>query len=95
MTSSNELEKKAIDNLSTLFDDHQLPVSVNDVKLWLEQKVKYLLDHDFNALVNILYRIDVYESKAKQCFGQENSQIAKCLANLIWERQMQKFQNLK
>jgi hypothetical protein len=58
--------------------------------LWLERQVKDLLDHDFNRLVNLLYRIDVFESKAKHCFGQPNAEIARCLAALIWERQLQK-----
>lgn len=88
-----DLELKAAQNLSDLFDDSHLPVRVSEIKQWLEAKVKYLLDHDFNALVNLLYRIDVYESKAKTCFGQPNSEIAKCLADLIWERQMQKYKN--
>lgn len=90
---SEEIELKAAQNLSALFDGSSLPVKTGDILLWLEEKVKYLLDHDFNALVNLLYRIDVYESKAKTCFGQPNAEIAKCLANLIWERQMQKYKN--
>jgi hypothetical protein len=60
---------------------------------WLEEKVQYMLEQDFNALVNLLYRIDVYESKAKECFGKQNREIAKCLAGLIWERQLQKAKN--
>lgn len=90
---NEDTELLAAQNLSTLFDDSHLPVNVSEIKLWLEAKVKYLLDHDFNALVNILYRIDVYESKAKTCFGKPNTEIARCLANLIWERQMQKYKN--
>lgn len=57
---------------------------------WLTQKVKYLLDNDFNTLVNMLYRIDVFESKAKTCFGKSNDEIAICLAQLIFERQLEK-----
>lgn len=90
MEESTAIEQYAIEQTSALFDNNALPVSVAEVKRWLSEQLMYLLNHDFNKLVNLLYRIDVYESKAKTCFGKTNHEIADCLAELIWERQMEK-----
>jgi hypothetical protein len=80
----------AIESTKAIFGE-DIDLVAEDVLLaWLEQKLADMLDHDFNGLVNLLYRIDVYESKAKTCFGKQNREIAKCLAQLIWERQLQK-----
>lgn len=90
MEESTAIEQYAIEQTGALFDNEALPVSVAEAKRWLSEQVMYLLNHDFNRLVNLLYRIDVYESKAKMCFGKANNEIATCLAELIWERQMEK-----
>lgn len=90
MEESTAIEQYAIEQTGALFDNSSLPVSVAELKRWLSEQVMYLLNHDFNRLVNLLYRIDVYESKAKTCFGKANHEIADCLAELIWERQMEK-----
>lgn len=87
---SDKPEKLAIVSMQTLFGAELTLSDVREAQAWLEQKIEYMLQHDFNGLVNLLYRIDVYENKAKACFGKENKEIAKCLAGLIWERQMQK-----
>lgn len=83
-----EIEKQAAEYTLQLFGADS--TAVDNVRNWLTARVAYLLNNDFNALVNLLYRIDVYESKAKSCFGQPNDKIAECLAQLIWERQIQK-----
>ncbi len=90
METPQEHETYAAEQIGLLFNAEHLPVLSTDIKLWLEEQVYHLLNHDFNKLVNILYRIDVYESKAKQCFGKQNKDIAKCLSELIWERQIEK-----
>ncbi|HEY1048055.1 MAG TPA: hypothetical protein VGF79_16565 [Bacteroidia bacterium] len=92
MSDSDNLQQYAIDSTKQLFAVDSLPLDTQQIIIWLEDKVYELLNKDFNALVNLLYRIDVYESKAKQCFGKENREIAKCLAQLIWDRQMEKAQ---
>lgn len=85
-----ELIKFAIGSTKNLFTAEDLAMNEEALKLWLVKQVKDMLDHDFNGLVNLLYRIDVFESKAKNCFGRQNHEIAECLAGLIWERQLQK-----
>lgn len=83
-------EALAIAGIHNLFGSEAVLTDTDYAMLWLEKKIEDMLKYDFNGLVNLLYRIDVYESKAKLCFGQPNQDIAKCLAALIWERQMQK-----
>lgn len=90
MVDEKQVIQKAIEYTAELLNESNMPVSQNDVRFWLEERVLHLLNNDFNALVNLLYRIDVYESKAKTCFGKQNREIAECLAELIWERQMEK-----
>jgi hypothetical protein len=60
-----------------------------EAKRWLSEQIMYLLNHDFNKLVNLLYRIDV--TRVPICFGKTNHEIADCLAELIWERQWKKL----
>lgn len=85
-----DLIKRAMAGSSLLFGNEEQVMEKELFMTWLREKVQDLLDHDFNRLVNLLYRIDVYESKAKECFGKSNKEIAVCLAELIWERQLQK-----
>ena len=87
---NNEFENYAIENTFQLFGEEPEQMDVYSLKEWLEKKVFELLNHDFNKLVNLLYRIDVYESKAKECFGKQNKEITKCLSAVIWERQCEK-----
>jgi hypothetical protein len=85
-----DLIPHAIQSTKAIFNADAELVGEDVLLVWLEEKVANMLDHDFNGLVNLLYRIDVYESKAKTCFGKQNKDIARCLAQLIWERQLQK-----
>lgn len=87
---SEEYTAYAVQSSMLLFVADAEPLDKQQLMWWLEGQVKDLLDRDFNRLVNLLYRIDVSERKAKHCFGQSNAGIAKCLAELIWERQLQK-----
>ena len=62
---------------------------------WLEEflttKVNYLLDHDFNHLLNALYRIDIPEEITKGVLQlSQNSQIARNIAKAIIKREKQK-----
>lgn len=83
-------EALAIKSALTLFGSEDIISGKENILDWLEEQVFVLLNSDFNKLVNILYRIDVYETRAKECFGKQNKEIARCLALLIWERQMEK-----
>lgn len=88
------MEKKLVDNAIQhsvdVIDQSLMSLDEATFILKLEAYVLDMLQHDFNALVNLLYRIDVPEKSSKACFGQDNHMIAKCLADLIWQRQLQK-----
>lgn len=88
------------ENISSVFNRFglNLPLSPNDVenlsqlKIYLTEKLKDLLDNNFNLLVNTLYRIDVNEQKLNELFGSKNrGSIPSVLADLIIERQLQKI----
>ena len=56
------------------------------------EKVSFLLDNNYDFLVNTLYRIDVSESKLREVFsGKDRQNIPEVLADLIIERQLQKI----
>ena len=55
----------------------------------LSRAVEYLIDKDFEKLMQILYRIDVSETKVKLAFGLEHN-VAYEIALLIVEREEQK-----
>jgi hypothetical protein len=55
------------------------------------EKINQLILHDFNALVNILYRMDVSEQKLKKMLQQNtNEDAAAVIASMIIEREAQK-----
>jgi hypothetical protein len=56
--------------------------------------INELINNDFNALVQILYRIDVDEKKLKQLLKEsKDSDTASIIADLIVERQLQKIKS--
>lgn len=53
-----------------------------------------LINHDFQKLVNILYRVDVNEKKLKQLLKENpGSDAGRIIAELIIERQIQKIKS--
>ena len=73
----------------------QLPGSVmemQDAENFLADKMNKLIRDDFNHLVQVLYRIDVNETKLKQVLKDNpNEDAGKIIARLIIERQQQKM----
>ena len=60
---------------------------------WLAGEIRFLIDQDFQKLMNILYRIDVNEDKTKMAFGTNDP--ANEIAKLIIERELQKIESRK
>jgi hypothetical protein len=60
---------------------------------WLAGEIAVLLDRDFQRLLNILYRIDINESKVKLAFTADKP--AWEIAGLIIERELQKVESMK
>lgn len=66
---------------------------LEEFKKYLIEKLKDMLDNNFNLLVNTLYRIDISEQKLSELFsGKNRENIPEKLAEMIIERQLQKIQ---
>ena len=60
----------------------------------LYKLVEHLLSHDFNRLINSLYRIDVSEEKLKAALAISPNP-AQTISEMIWERELQKVEYRK
>lgn len=70
--------------------------SHNEIRNALVDHINYLINHDFEKLVFILYRIDVNEKKMKELLADQNGENAAMLiTDLIIERQLQKIEGRK
>ena len=66
-------------------------INFDELKKYLIEKLSYLLDHKYDKLLSILYKIDVSEEKLAELFsGTNRDSIPGSLAELIIERQLQK-----
>lgn len=77
----------------------QVNPNSNDIDGFVEElsiKINELINTDFEKLVQLLYRVDVDESKLKKML-QENAgtDAGKMIALLLIERQQQKLQSKK
>lgn len=58
---------------------------------WLTPRIQYLLDHAFEKLLQLMYRIDIAETHFQQALGHPNpDEIASSIARLVIERQLYK-----
>ena len=61
---------------------------------FLLKLVEHLMTHDFNRLLNSLYRIDVSEAKLKMALAESDNP-AQTVAQMIWDRELQKVETRK
>jgi len=66
-------------------------ISTDQLTDMLAGHINDLIDRDFNKLVNLLYRIDVNESRLRQMLNENAHDAGKIIAGLIIERQLQKI----
>ena len=58
----------------------------------VHETIQYLIAHDFQKLVEVLYRIDVDERKLKRILSDnKDKDAAIIIGDLIIERQVEKF----
>lgn len=70
--------------------------SYQEILAKLTPVVNHLLDTDMNALMNILYRIDVSENKLKQVLSTTEPHLVGLeVSKLILDRQMEKIETRK
>ena len=71
-------------------------VPPGDLRNKLISYINELINHDFNGLVQLLYRIDVNEKRLKELLKQnEIADAAIIIADLIISRQLQKIESKK
>lgn len=69
-------------------------ISFDELRSALATHITYLIGHDFEKLVFLLYRIDVDEIKMRMLLEQKAGEdTAGPLADLIIERQLQKIRS--
>lgn len=65
---------------------------LEEFRKYLSDKMKDMLDKNYNLLINTLYRIDISEKKLSELFSAKNKEsIPQKLADLIIERQIEKI----
>lgn len=86
---SISLPDKIIEVTNTLQVD-----SLNEVRDKLILLINELINKDFQALVQLLYRVDVNENKIRLYLNQKtNEDAASVLADLVIERQLEKIKS--
>jgi len=66
------------------------------VQLRVKEKVEEMLQHDFQGLITLLYRVDVNENKLKEMLeSRKGADAADIISALIIERQVQKAKSRK
>jgi hypothetical protein len=65
---------------------------LEELKKFLSEKIKMLLDEKYDSLINLLYRIDIDDKKIEEVFSKvKKDNIPGSIADLIIERQLQKI----
>lgn len=65
---------------------------LEEFRKYLTEKMKDMLDKNYNLLINTLYRIDISEKKLAELFSAKNKEsIPQKLADIIIERQIEKI----
>jgi len=68
------------------------PTDLTKLYAELVEHINHMLQHDFDRLLGILYRIDVSETRLRYLLQSEpDTDAATLIANLIIERQWQKI----
>lgn len=71
-------------------------ISAEQLRTMLAEHLTGLIQHDFEKLVSLLYRIDVSEKKLRTLLDQQKGEnAAGLIADLIIERQLQKIESRK
>jgi len=91
MIPLNELVTVINDSLGVALKEN---LSRDQIKERLTEYINDLIDHNFNKLVNLLYKIDVSESRLKRLLDKTSGNNAgDIIAELIIERQIEKIKS--
>ena len=81
------------------FGLENIPVELTDkeqqyeaLKKLLSKRIAEMIDHEFDGFVNLLYRIDINESKVKEALSEQPfSKGVEKVADMIIQRQLEKI----
>jgi hypothetical protein len=91
MTENNDLIKELNSDLPVLIPVESSSAQIKEV---LIASINELIAKDLNQLLNILYRLDVSESRLRQMLKEhEQEDAATIVAALIIERQLKKIKS--
>jgi hypothetical protein len=89
--SENDLTEIINQELGLLLPEK---ISADEMRRRLSIHINYLIEHDFQKLVSVLYRVDVNEKKLKHLLKENIDEDAGLIiADLIIERQLQKIKS--
>jgi uncharacterized protein YwgA len=92
-TINKDLVPALNDSLEISLPDN---IQLEELKQKLALHINHLINHNFEKLVSLLYRIDVNENKIRQLLKQkEGENAAGLIADQIIERQLQKIESRK
>lgn len=70
------------------------PKDLQDLEQQLANYINYLIQSDFNRLVQLLYRIDISEARIKQLLQlNPQEEAGKLIAQVMIERQLEKLKS--
>jgi hypothetical protein len=91
------LSRPVIASASSHFDLETRTGEENDFARFREaliDRISFLLDHDFERLLGLLYRVDVSEEKAKRMLAENPERpVAEVFADLVIERETEKVKS--
>jgi hypothetical protein len=89
--NKNNLVETINSELGLLLPDK---ITAEEMRSQLGSYINYLIEHDFQKLVSVLYRVDVNETKLKNLLKENPGEDAGLIiADLIIERQLQKIKS--
>jgi hypothetical protein len=90
----NQLEPEVISEISSSLEiDLSTKESNDEIRSVLTDRINYLIAHDFNKLIAILYRIDISEKQLKKNLENQARDAGAVIADMIVERQIQKLKS--
>lgn len=69
--------------------------SADQLKALIADHINYLISHDFDKLLRLLYKVDVSEKQLKKNLLEHKEDAGALIAQMIIERQLQKIKTRK
>ena len=87
-----QIEPRIISELSSSLEiELRSDGSIDELRSAIRDHINYLINHDFNKLIAILYRVDISEKLLKRNLQEEQEDAAAIITDMIIQRQIQKI----